>query len=193
MSMFLTPRRRRASAGLAVLSVLALTPTVAQAAAGDVTGTLSSGGLSVSTPEITAFTAALTGKTQTVTTAVGTSQVVDATGSNAGWSVAVAATAPEVDGSGSAAGTGASLSLTPVTGAADAANPTTTGPLPVSADPVLLLETATTIQNAAAGTGQGAWNFPADATALSVVVPGNASAGAYTSILTYTTAAPVTA
>ena len=68
----------------------------------------------------------------------------------------------------------------------------TTGP--VAAPPQTLTPTAATIENAPAGTGQGEWDFPADsgpAESLVIGIPGNASAGAYSSTLTFTTAPPV--
>lgn len=74
-----------------------------------------------------------------------------------------------------------------------ASNPATTGPVAQGAQ--LLSTTAATIDNAPAGTGQGEWDFAADpvgvAQNLSIVIPGDASAGAYSSTLTFTTAAPV--
>jgi hypothetical protein len=50
------------------------------------------------------------------------------------------------------------------------------------------------VNNAVAGTGQGEWDFPADAgsiASLVIVIPAYASAGAYSSTLTFTTAPPV--
>jgi len=147
--------------------------------------------LSNTAPAITPFDATLTGRTRTVHTAVGAWSVIDPRGSNAGYSVTVAASAPTVGGSTSAAGTGARLTLTPATATPASGNPATTGPVTTSAQ--LLSTTAATIASAAAGTGQGGWDFPADAGAaasLAIVVPGDASAGAYTSTLTFTTAPP---
>jgi hypothetical protein len=57
-----------------------------------------------------------------------------------------------------------------------------------------LSATPVTIENAPAGTGQGEWDFNADSTAtksLAVVIPGDASAGTYRSMLTFTTALPI--
>ena len=187
----LTPRLSRLVAGVAVVSAFVAAPVAAQAADTDATGTLTAGALSNTAPAITPFATALTGVNQTVTTAVGAYSVTDATGSNEGYSVTVAATDPVVAGSAALAGTGGSLTLTPTDATAAAGNPTTTGP--VAAPAQVLSTTAATIQNAAADTGQGAWDFAADAGAvesLSVVIPGDASAGAYSSTLTFTTAAP---
>jgi Ice-binding-like/WxL domain surface cell wall-binding len=150
------------------------------------------GSLSNTAPPIAAFSARLTGLTRTLYTGVGAWSVTDATGSNAGYSVTVSATAPTVNGSRSAAGTGAQLILTPVTATPASGNSATTGPVATSAQ--TLGPTASTVANAAAGTGQGEWDFPADSGAirsLAVVIPGDASTGAYRSTLTFTTAPPV--
>jgi hypothetical protein len=192
MSKFMQPRIAAVAAALAVTSAIAIAPMAAQAADTDAVGTLAGGALSNTAPPITAFNATLTGVTQTVRTAVGASAVIDATGTNAGYSLTVAATAPTVDGDTAGAGTGASLTLTPTTATPAAGNPAQTGPVATGAQ--ALSTTAATIQNAAAGTGQGEWNFAADAgpvNNLAVVIPGDASAGAYSSTLTFTTAPPV--
>jgi hypothetical protein len=188
---FLNPRISRTVA-LAVVSAFAVIPIAAQAADTAATGTLTAGSLTNTAPAITAFAATLTGLNQTKTTAVGAWSVTDATGSNNGYSVTVSATDPTVGGVAADAGTGGSITLTTRTATAAAGNPAATGPVAGSAQ--LLSTTAATIQNAPATTGQGEWDFAADAGAtksLSVVIPGDASAGAYSSTLTYTTAAPV--
>jgi hypothetical protein len=184
---FLTSRTLRVAAGLAALSAIAVAPMAAQAADTPVTGTLSSGGLTNLAPPIAAFNATLTGFNQTVNTTVGAWNVTDATGSNAGYNVTVAATAPTVAGGN--AGTGGSITLTPATATAADGNVATTGPVarPASA----LTTTASTIEAAGPGTGQGQWNFAGDSDAahsLSVVIPGDASAGDYSSTLTFTAA-----
>jgi hypothetical protein len=149
------------------------------------------GSLSNTAPAIASFEATLTGLTRTVRTAVGAWSVTDARASNAGYSVTVAAAAPTVDGSISAAGTGTQLTLTPVTATRASGNPAATGPVATSAQ--TLSTTAAMIANAAAGSGQGEWTFAADSgitDTLAVVIPGDASAGAYSSTLTFTTAPP---
>lgn len=184
----------KVTTGLAVLAAFAAAPVTAQAADTDAVGTLSAGSLTNTAPPITPFGATLTGVTQNVTTAVGAWSVNDATGSSDGYSVTVSATAPTVDGSAADAGTGASLTLTPTTATAAAGNPAPAGP--VAEGPQLLSTTAATIENAAEGAGQGRWNFAADSGAtknLSVVIPGDANAGTYSSTLSYTTAPPVVA
>jgi len=177
---------------MAVLSAFALAPVAAQAAETNATGTLSGGSLSNTAPVVSAFSATLTGVTQVVHTAVGASSVTDATGTDAGYAVTVTATAPTVNGSAAAAGTGATLTLTPATATAAAGNPAVAGPVAKTAQ--ALSTTAATIDEAKIGTGEGEWNFAADtgeAKSLAVVIPGNASAGAYSSTLTFTTAPPV--
>jgi len=181
----LNSRVARIVAGLAVVSAFAVAPMAAQAAPTDATGTLSAGSLTNTAPAITAFSTALTGVNQTVNTAVGAWNVNDARGSNVGYNITVAATAPTVGGSAPAAGTGGSLTMTSTTATAAAGNPAATGPVTSAAQ--LLSPTAATIAKAAATTGQGQWNFPT-AGNLAVVIPGDASAGAYSSTLTYTTA-----
>ena len=142
-------------------------------------------------PPITPFTTQLTGRNQTITTSLGAWSVTDARDSNAGFSVTVAASPPTVDGSAAAAGTGASLTLTPGTPTAAAYNPPSTAPIATS--PQLLSATPATIENAPAGTGQGQWEIPADsgaAPSLAIMVPGDSAMGAYSSTITFTTAAP---
>ena len=192
MSKFLTCRGFLAAVGLTTLCVVAAAPTAAGAADSAATGTLTAGQLSNTAPAFTPFTAALTGITQSVGVAVGAWSVTDATGSDAGYSVTVSATAPTVDGDTARSGTGTTLTLTPKTGTAAAGNPAATGPVASGAQ--LLSTTAVTIQNAPETTGQGQWNFAADSGAtknLAVVIPGDASAGAYSTTLTFTTAGPV--
>lgn len=156
-----------------------------------ITATRCTGSLSNTAPAVTPFTAKLTGRNQTVNTAVGAWSVTDTRGTNAGYSVTVTASAPTVNGSSAAAGTGGSLTLTPTTATAASGNPATTAPVP--APPQTLSATPATIENAPAGTGQGQWNFSADsgsAQSLAIVIPGDAGTGSYRSILTFTTAAP---
>lgn len=182
----LNSRVARIVAGLAVASAFAVAPMAAQAATTDATGTLTAGSLSNTAPVITAFSTALTGVNQTVTTDVGAWSVNDARGNNLGYNITLAATAPTVGGSAPNAGTGGSLTMGATTATAATDNPAATGPVSSSQ---LLSTTAATIDAAAAGTGQGQWDFAPDADNLSVVIPGNASAGAYSSTLTYTAAA----
>jgi WxL domain surface cell wall-binding len=192
MHTFLHTRVTRVAASLAVVSAFAVAPMTALAANTDATGTLAAGSLTNVAPVIAPFNATLTGLTQTVDTKVGASSVTDATGSGAGYSITVAASAPTVGGVPAAAGTGSTLTLTPVAPTAAAGNPAATGPV-ATAGAQALSAVATTVANAAVGTGQGKWDFAADAGAVSslaVVIPGDARAGAYSSTLTYTTAPP---
>jgi len=199
MLKFMSSRTSRLAAGLVVASAFAAVavPVAAQAATTDADGTLAAGPLSNTAPDITPFTATLSGVTQTVNTAVGAWGVTDATGSNAGYSVTVSATPPTVAGStgpGGGAGTGASITLTPTAAAAGDGNPAPAADAPVAEAAQPLGTTAVTIDNAVVGTGQGDWDYAADngtnVKDLAVVIPGDASAGAYSSTLTFTTAAP---
>ena len=154
--------------------------------------TCAGGALSNTAPEMTPFAVTLTGLTQTVHTAVGAWSVTDPTGSDEGYSVTVGASAPTVDGSIAEAGTGGSLTLTPRSAIAGSANAATDGPVKTSAQ--ILSPTAVTIQNAPPGTGQGRWEFPADSgstQSMKIVLGGDAGAGAYSSMLTFTTAPTV--
>jgi hypothetical protein len=147
--------------------------------------------LSNTAPAITPFQATLTGVTQTVHAALGAWSLHDARSNDLGYRVTVTASAPTVDGSAAAAGTGASVTLTPQTATAAYGNPALVGP--VAEAKQTLSTTAATIDTADAGTGQGQWNFPADAGAtksLALVIPADAMAGAYSSTLTFTTAPP---
>ena len=198
MSKFLTPRLSRVAAGLAVLSAVAVAPVVAQAADTDATGTLSAGSLTNTAPAFTPFSATLTGLAQTKNTPVGTWGVTDATGSDDGYSITVSATAPTVDPDGAggpAVITGSTLKLYTTSATAVGGN-ANTAPVARAAQQLDVdgSPTASTIQNAAAGTGQGPWSFPADAgasTGLEVIIPGNATPGTYSSTLSYTTSTPV--
>lgn len=114
-------------------------------------------------------------------TTVGAWSVDDGRGTDAGYSVTVAASAPTVNGSTSAAGTGGAITLTPVTATAASGNSAGVGPVAASAQ--TLSQTPATIENAAPGTGQGEWDFAPDSgstESLKVMIPGNASVGSYT-------------
>jgi hypothetical protein len=156
-----------------------------------ITASQCSGSLSNTAPPIMPFSLKLTGLTQTVHTAIGAWNVTDATATNDGYSITVAASTPTVNGSAAAAGTGASIRLTPATATAALGNLASTGP--VAASTQTLSTAPTTIENAAAGTGQGQWDFAADAGppttgSLAIVIPGDAGPGAYSTTLTFTTA-----
>ena len=198
MTKFITPRAARVAAGLLVASAFAAVPMVAQAADSVATGDLTGGNLTNTAPAIGSLSAALTGVAQTVNAAVGPWNVTDASGTNAGYTITVAASAPTdnsaADGSGTvlSPGTGGSMTLTPTAAAATAGNTAPTGPLEGagvanSATPLLVSGGAVTTDNAAAGTGQGSWDFATGGN-LAVVIPSDASAGFYSSTLTYTSA-----
>lgn len=184
---------RACLAGVIAAGALATVPLTAQAADTNLTGTLTGGALSITTPAIAPFSTTLTGLTQTVNAEMGAWSVTDARGTSLGYTITASATAPTVGGSAANAGTGASMALTPKTATIAAGNTAgTVGPVATPA-PVPLTTTAATIESAAALTGQGTWNFAADVAgsgSLAVVIPGNAKPGAYSSTLTFTTAGP---
>lgn len=183
---------RRAAAALGVAAAFAVAPIAAQAATTQATGTLTGGSVSNTAPAISPFTATLTGVNQTVNTAVGAWDVNDATGASPGYTVTVTAGTPSVNGTSLAASLGSTwLTLTPTQAAADPSNPAPPSTAPVPAGPQALGATAATIDSAAVNTGSGEWDFPADtgaAASLAVVIPGNATVGAYSDTLTFTSA-----
>jgi hypothetical protein len=196
MSKFTTAHGLRIIAGLVVASAFAVAPVVAQADTTHATGLLTAGGLSVVAPVITPFTATLTGVNQTVNTAVGQWTLTDAIGDGAAYNVSVTAGAPTIGGTSIAGSLGSTwLALTPTTATPDATNPAPASTHPVAiAGPLAIGATAVTIENAAVNTGAGKWDFAADAGGvqnLTVTIPGNASPGAYSDLLTYTIAAGV--
>jgi hypothetical protein len=193
---FSYPRGSRIIAGLFVAGAFAAVPMVAQADSTTALGTLSAGGLSVSAPAITPFTAGLTGVNQVVHTAVGAWNLTDAVGDGAAYNVSVTAGAPSIGGTSVAGSLGATwLALTPTTADADANNPAPASTHPVAiAGSLAVGATAVTIENAAVNTGAGKWDFAADGTGvtdLAVTIPGDATPGAYSDTLTYTIAAGV--
>jgi hypothetical protein len=198
MSKLITPRASRVIAGLFVASAFAAAPVAAQAATTQAQGLLTGGTLTNTAPPIASLDTALTGATQTVNAAVGAWNVTDGTGSNAGYTVTVASSDPTdnsaPDGSGTVLnpGSGGSMTLTPTPATATAGNPAPSGPVDgpgaiSDLAPILVSSGAATVANAAVSTGQGSWDFAADGN-LAVVIPGDASAGYYTSTLTYTSA-----
>jgi hypothetical protein len=179
-----------------VICAFAAAPGMAQAATTAATGTLTAGGLSVTAPSITPFTATLTGVTQTVNTQVGAWSLTDAVGDGAAYNVTVSAGAPSIGGTSIAGSLGGTwLVLTPTTATADVSNPAPASTHPVAiAGSLAVGATAVTIENAAVNTGAGKWDFAADTGGvqnLAVTIPGNAVHGAYSDTLTYTIAAGV--
>ena len=123
MTKLSSPRLFRAAVGLAAVGAFAVAPVAAHAGNTDADGTLTSGGLALATPAISTFSRPLTGLTQVVPAQVGAWSVTDATGSNAGYSVTVAASSPTVNGVVADAGTDPSLQLTPTTATPATNNP----------------------------------------------------------------------
>jgi hypothetical protein len=197
MYKFSTLRLTRAAIGLAAVSAFALVPVAAQAADTTATGTLTGGSLSVTAPVITPFTTTLTGATQTVPALVGAWTLNDATGDpTTVYHVTVSADLPTINTAGlstldQTAMGGTFLTLKPTTALVDGSNLALQATVPVAiATTVDLNAAGATIDNAAAATGEGKWDFAADTTtpSLGVVIPGDAAAGAYSDTLTYTIA-----
>jgi hypothetical protein len=212
MHAFSTPRITRAAIGLAAVSAFAVAPMAAQAAItsqSTAQATLDAGAMTIAAPLITAYQTTLTGLTVSPTTPVGTWNVTDATGSNLGWNVTVKATDPKtadhpagadpiadpaVPGHAMSPNAGNPLSLT-----AGPATPTSSGngaTAPVS-DTIQALSpgTAETVAHTAqVAQGEGSWDFLGTVGVpqlLTVVIPADATAGVYTSTLTFTVAAGV--
>jgi hypothetical protein len=203
----LNSRTKRVVAGLAVLSAFAVAPMAAQADDTAANGTLTGGSLTVVAPDITPFSATLTGIAQTRNTEVGSWTVTDASATNAGYAVTVAASLPVVtvpdDGAITdpdslpdvvSSGTGGAIELLPSDAQAEDGNANTA---PDTKGVQTLTTTPATINNAVINTGQGPWSFAADTDdptgatgSLHVLIPKNIHYGDYTRTLTFTTAAP---
>jgi hypothetical protein len=209
MHAFSSPRLTRAAIGLAAVSAFAVAPMAAQAAITSGTtaqATLNGGAMTISAPVITALSATLSGLTVSPTTPVQSWNVTDATGSDLGWNVTVSATDPvtvDIPAHGTAPvipdnpshpmspNAGHPLSLT-----AGPATPTSSGNLataPVSdtIQPLIPTTGATIAQTALAAQGEGSWDFAGTTPipqVLTTVVPADATAGVYTSSLTFTVA-----
>jgi hypothetical protein len=114
--------------------------------------------------------------------------VTDATGSGAGWHVTFQAS--QFTGAGEATLPAGSLVLT---APAISANGVNLAVPPLAQGPTFTLDggSAVPIVHALAGTGQGAWTMTQSNAAggdLALTIPANATAGTYTSNLTFTLA-----
>lgn len=164
--------------------------TGAQASGSSTSVTLSGGSLSFgTTPSASNFpSTALTGAQQTIHTSLATWDVTDATGSGAGWHVTFQAS--QFTGAGPITLPTSSLVLTAPTVGPNGVN--------IAAPPVIQGATftldagsAVPIVHALAGAGQGGWIMTqanAGGGDLALTIPANASAGSYTSNLTFTLA-----
>jgi hypothetical protein len=184
MNRFILGRRRRVgrAAALGVLAALAAAPA-AYGATAPVTGTISSGPLSLATSAAPSFATTLDGTDQTVGYTLPLS-ALDATGSGSGWNVTITSTQLTTGGgaprtlpatasavSGVVAGCAATSCTAPTNGV--------TYPLTVPAGAVA--PTAVKLYNAAADSGLGSFTVTPS---VQVTVPGNAYAGIYTSTVT---------
>lgn len=166
--------------GAGLLTALAL-PAAAFASAG--TATIIGGSLSMSAPPTVAFSATLNGTNQTATSSQAF-DVLDQTGSGAGWNIT--ATSTTFTSGGDTLSTTATTIPSAPTVACDVsvtctlASTNISYPYTLPAGPTA--PTATKMYNAAAGTGLG--NQTATGT-FSLAIPGTTKAGAYTSTWTY--------
>ncbi len=182
------PTPRQLAIAGAVLAVL-LAPGLARAAGNSTSVTLTAGTLSFgTTPSASNFASTvLTGSAQTIHANFANWEVDDATGSGAGWHVTFQAS--------QFAGTGITLPTSSLVLTAPAVSPNGVNPAvpPVVQAATFTLDggSAVAVVHALAATGQGAWNLTQANAAggdLALTVPANASAGTYTSNLTFTLA-----
>jgi hypothetical protein len=190
---------RPAMAASAVLRALALAaatlvclvaPSSAMASGASTSVSLLGGSLSFSTtPSASNFAStSLTGAQQTIHTNLASWGVTDATGSGAGWHVTFQAS--QFTGTGPITLPTSSLVLTaPVI----TPNGINLAVPPVNQGTTFTLDSgsAVPILHALAGTGQGAWTMTQANTGggdLALTIPADASAGTYTSNLTFTLA-----
>ena len=173
--------RRWAWLGAALAVAAALAPAASGATA-PVTGTITPGGLSLSTTATPSFSVALTGVSQTASYTV--LSAIDATGSGSGWNVTITSTqfttgcgTPRTLPTTASAATG----VVAVCAGTECTAPTNSVgyPLAVPAGPTA--PTAVKLYNASADTGLGSFTLTPT---VQVTVPGNAFAGSYTSTLT---------
>jgi hypothetical protein len=172
---------------LMVVGIAAAALVVASAAvAGNVTATATvaagnSGNLALSLPANPSISSTLDGSDQTATYSLALG-LNDVRGSGAGWNLTITSTA-FTDGSQSLAN--ASSTLTGVTtgclAGGSCTNPSNAVSYPLTIPAAATAPTAVKFFNSAANTGMG--RFTVTPT-ISVAVPGNAYAGAYTSTVT---------
>jgi len=162
----------------AVTALVALGFSVMPAFAATATETVTTGGLTTTSPDITFASTAITG-TATTRTGSYVLDVNDLTGNNAGWKVTIAGAAlTNADTTTlvtTATPPGSAACTTVVTGCTDlAANVSATAPFVIS-------PTAVALFSAAVNTGELDHNFT---THMSVAIPAVVSAGAFTSTWT---------
>jgi hypothetical protein len=175
---------------LAAVTLLAL-PATAMAAPGDVPGTatLTAGGLTLATPTALTFTGTLDGTNKTLSTTQAL-DVLDQTGSGAGWNVTLSTTQfTTADATPKLLSTTAASDLSAPTGACDAtvictlaSGSTVTYPIVLTAGTTAVPAVAVKIQNAAINTGLAGQTWTHT---MNLAIPANTRVGAYTSTWTY--------
>lgn len=174
MKTFATRKNLYSLVTAAALSLMVVAPALA---ADQATATVTGGSLSITNPLAADFDAKnITGVDQTTTAALDAFSVSDLTGTGAGWHVTAQAVTF----------TGVSHSLAPSSltlTAPTVASPDTTSPDPtIAAGPYTIDGSAVQIASAALNTGMGKYDF--GATTLTLSLPADVFADAYTSTVT---------
>jgi hypothetical protein len=178
------------AAGLAAVALLAL-PATAMAAPGDVPGTatLTAGGLTLSTPLALTFAGQLDGTNKTLTTTQAL-DVLDQTGSGAGWNITLSTTQfATTDTVPKTLSTTAASDFSTPTGACDttvictlASGSTVTYPIVLTAGTTAVPAVAVKIETAAVNTGLAGQTWTHT---MNLAIPANTKVGAYLSTWTY--------
>jgi hypothetical protein len=167
---------------LAVITTICTTALAPAAFAQDATtATVTGGALTVTTPLAADFAGrSITGKAQITTAALDTFSVDDLRGTGAGWRVTLQA---------SPFTSGTTPTRTLAAGSLTMPAPSVSSPDTLSGDPTIApgpysldTVTATTVANAAVDTGMGSYAF--SASTMTLALPANVYAGAYTSTVT---------
>lgn len=138
---------------------------------------ISSGSNSITLPAVH-----LSGSQQTSSVDLGNLQVVDASGTGAGWHVTVAANQAKSDSAQKTLDTGL-LSIDPVKGVSKVDSTSSNVPNIVTSSSKVVDAGAVTLVSAKSGDGMGSYN--ASLSKLTLTVPANTYAGDYSTTLTY--------
>lgn len=177
--------KRTLLGGIALAAVSVLAVPMSATAATNGTATITGGTLTMTSPATLAFgTQVLDGSPHTLS-ATQALDVVDLTGSGAGWNITLTSTTFAAGGNSLAVG--AATDFSAPTGLCDVSLACTLATNGISSYPITVPDAATAptavkIQNATAGTGLvgQTWTHT-----MKLAIPANARAGAYTSTWTY--------